>query len=521
VDVRVGYNAEHLLIRVGVFDRRLWYDPTPLPGELTDWDAVTLYLDLDGNIGTVPDGTSRRFDAQLNWWESRENYQAAYQGSGSGWEQSSLSFTTSSGWRGDAPNNGTDDRAWNLTYYIPFGELGLSGEPVQGTVWGLAVAVHDRDEGTGPFEPEQVWPETMVSTQPATWGQLAFGMPTFEPQAAVPDDTITVRHGLDGATVVDADVGGSSTCGSSAGPDYFPTWGSLQYPGKTFLNIQNLGDTGDWPCFSRTYVTFPLDAIPPGKVIISATLTMYQWGNAGEGYDPGPQPSLIQVLTVGEDWDENTITWNNAPWAVENIASTWAGVFPTWPGEPRTWDVAGAVVDAYAAGTPVRLALYESDWNYHSGKYFVSSDADEWSKERRPALAITYGRALADVAKSAQPTYGDQGDPVTYTLQFLGTGNSLVLTDTLPLEVSWLGDVEIEGTSVAPTYSASQHALYWSGAPSLGQEVTIWYVVSISTGDRESFRNAAELEEVGGNTSTATAMVIANPYLAHLPVVFR
>jgi hypothetical protein len=521
-DVRLGYSPEHLYVRVGAFDRRLWYDDTtPSPQDLTDWDAVTLYLDLDGNTGDAPDDSSYRLDAQLVWWESRSNYQAAYQGNGSSWEQTSLSFTTTSGWRGDAPNNGTDDRGWALTYRIPFSELGSDYRPVQATVWGLAVVIHDRDDASGTPIADQMWPEGMSSAQPATWGQLAFGTPTYEPQEASPEGTITVRQGLNGATVVDADVGGSSTCGSSAWPDYFANWGGLNYPDKDFLNIQNLGDIGDWPCFSRAYVTFPIDAIPGNKVIISATLTMYQWGNAGEGYDPGPQPSLIQVCTVAEDWDESTITWNNAPLAVENIAATWAGVFPAWPGEPREWDVSHAVAEAYTTGTPVRLALYESDWAYHSGKYFVSSDSDEWSKERRPTLTISYGRALADIEKSAAPTFGYQGDPVTYTLSLLGTGNPLTLTDTLPVEVDWLGNLECQGTAITPTYNVSQHALLWTDTPSLGHGVVIRYTVTISTSRRQALYNTAEIEEAGGSTDTSTEIVLANPYLSYLPLIFR
>jgi hypothetical protein len=126
VDVRIGYNSEHLYVRIGVFDRRLWYDSeTPSPEDLTYWDAVTLYLDLDGNTGGTPDGSAYRFDAQLVWWESRANYQVSYQGNGSDWEPASVSFTTTSGYRGDAPNNETDDRAWWLAYHIPFQELGL------------------------------------------------------------------------------------------------------------------------------------------------------------------------------------------------------------------------------------------------------------------------------------------------------------------------------------------------------------------------------------------------------------
>ena len=126
VDVRVGYNDDHLYLNVAAFDRRLWYDKTPSPDDLTAWHAVTLYLDTDGNVGDLPDANAYRFDAQLEWWEPREGYQVAYQGDESGWVAASVPSTTTSFWRGTAPNNEENDLGWALTYYIPFGSLGSS-----------------------------------------------------------------------------------------------------------------------------------------------------------------------------------------------------------------------------------------------------------------------------------------------------------------------------------------------------------------------------------------------------------
>ncbi len=520
VDVRVGYNDDHLYVRVGVFDRRLWYDTSPSPDDLTAWDAATLYLDLDGNVGSAPDASAYRFDAQLVWWEKpRDEYQAAYMGDGSGWVTATLPFTTTSFWRGNAPNDNVNDRGWALTYYIPFDSLGSSGPPAQDTVWGMALALHDRDDEGGAFIPDQIWPETMESGQPATWGQLAFGMPTYSPQLAISEGTLTVRQGLDGATVMDADVGGSSVCGTPAGPDYFPTWGELKYPGKEFVNIQNLGDIGDWPCFSRYYVTFPLEALPSEKIIISATLTLYQMGNAGAGQDP--QPSLIQVLTVDQPRVESTLTWNNAPLALENVAAAWADVFPDLPGEPRQWDVSRAVAEAYAAGTPLSLALYESDWHYHSGKYFWSSDVDDWSASMRPTLTVVWGRALAELDKSVAPPFGDQGTWITYTLNLLGSGNTLALTDTMPSGISAPGDFDLEGTDISPIYDNDQHHITWADTLTVGQEVTIRYPAQIITGNPAALVNTANLLELGGNISTDRATVIANPYLVFLPLILR
>jgi hypothetical protein len=519
-DVRVGYNDERLYVRAGAFDRWLWYDESPSAADLTDWDAFTLYLDLDGNAGTL-DANSYRFDGQLVWWEERDNYQAAYQGSGGAWITASTPFTTTSFWRGyDSPNNNSEnDRGWALTFSIPFASLGLSGAPAEGTVWGMAVVLHDRDDAAGAAIPDQAWPETTAATQPVTWGQLRFGIPSYEPLPAVSGDTVMVRDRVDGATVTDADVGGSTVCGGSAGPDYFPSWGSLNYDGNTVLNVQNLGDIGDWPCFSRIYLTFPLDALPADKAVISATLTMYQFGNAGAGQDP--QPSLIQVFTVDRDWDEATITWNNAPMAVENVSSAWADVFPELPGELRVWDVSRAVAGAYAAGTPLRLALYESDWAYHSGKYFRSSEMNEYEAYMRPTLRVTWGDPVAQVNASAQPSSGEQGDLISYTLHFLGTGRTLALTDTLSSGVRFSQFLSYDGPTGDPTYDPGQHRLTWSGTPALGQEVTIRYTASIEVATSQQLVNVVQLSEAGGNTSTDQAVVLANPRRIHLPLITR
>jgi hypothetical protein len=121
---------------------------------------------------------------------------------------------------------------------------------------------------------------------------------------------------------------------------------------------------------------------------------MFLFGNSGQGWEPVPQPSLIQVLTVREDWNENTITWNTAPLAIENVSSAWVDpveAFPDWPGIPYEWDVSGAVAEAYQTGEPLRLVLYSADGAIHSGKYFSSSDTDEWNADGRPTLSVTWG----------------------------------------------------------------------------------------------------------------------------------
>ena len=136
-------------MHVQAFDRRLWYDTSPSASDLTAWDSATLYLDTDGNVGTVPDASTYRFDAQLVWWEPRGPYQAAYQGNGSGFVQATLPFTTTSGWRGNVPNDDEDDRGWTLDYQDPLPEPG-PGEPARarnragGWLWLSTTATTDR-----------------------------------------------------------------------------------------------------------------------------------------------------------------------------------------------------------------------------------------------------------------------------------------------------------------------------------------------------------------------------------------
>lgn len=397
IDVRVGYNNTELYIRIAIIDRRLWVDDTDPQNNLTAWDSAALYLNLDGNRGNTPGQQSYKFVAMLDPWPTWnpewKDIKDTFRGNSSGWTQIPDIFLADSGWRGDALNNNGDDKGWAVGYVIPFSSLGLSGKPTSGTIWGMGVQVFDRDDEAGTAISPQVWPETFNSNQPATWGQLHFGLPTYVPPPVSNTGQVTIRHRLNGAVVKDAGVGGYTTCG--AGTDYWNNWGDKNEgyynPDRTDFNIQNQANVDDYPCFSKAYFSFPLTYIPPGKVIVSATLKIHMYGNS---YPAEAQPSLIQVLEIQEDWNEYTITWNNAPLPVSNHRRTWVNpvaTIPPWPGIPYEWDVSGLVANAYKAGKPLRIALYSADSAMHSGKYFVSSDTGDWNEEGRPTLVIVYG----------------------------------------------------------------------------------------------------------------------------------
>lgn len=390
-DVRVAYNNTELYIYVAAFDKRLWYDTSPAVNDLTAWDAVTLLINTSGATGSAPTTSAHRLIAQMNGGEARPNYQTALRGNGVTFVTATTLFTSTPGWRGDALNNNGDDRGWAMNLRIPFASLGVSAPPASGTVWGLGVILHDRDDAAGTPIADKTWVETLNLNQPSTWGQLAFGIPTYTPPSATGGGIVIVRRPTVTDTLVfDAAVGGT-TSNQCPGDTYhiWNVWGNANYASAPDFNIQNQSDVADWPCFSKYYVTFPLTAVPANKKIVTATLTLHQFG----GSNPAQaQSSWIQVLTVNENWSENTITWNNAPLARENISGSWAAPVSsfTWPGVARTWDVSRAVAEAYANGQPVRLVLYEADSAYHSGKFFVSSDTGDWNLDGRPRLDIRW-----------------------------------------------------------------------------------------------------------------------------------
>ena len=257
-DVRVGYNDTELYVSMNIFDRRLWYNPNPSTSPLTAWDATTLYLDLDGNTGNAPGATVYRFDAQLDWWEPRAGYQAAYRGNGSGWSSAAIPITTTTGWRGNAPNDDVDDRGWTSTMIFRSVLSGFPGPPSKGTSWGMALTLHDRDDAAGTLIPDETWPDSVSGSTPSSWGEVSFGLPTFTPPPATPRVTVTIRQGLNGATVPDAAVGGTIAVdgsGSTLCPGdsnyIWNQWGNANFGGAPRFNIQNEADVSDWPCFAR------------------------------------------------------------------------------------------------------------------------------------------------------------------------------------------------------------------------------------------------------------------------------
>jgi hypothetical protein len=416
-DVRIIDNNEYFKVYVFIFDRQLWQDLTPNSTDLTEWDAVSLYLDLDGTVGDVPDENSYRFESSISMdnydYEKREPYEVLYKGNGISWtleDEGESYFLTGSGsitcaWPGRVNDESSNSRCWYVEFMIPYSSLGFDQMPDNGTSWGMAIVLHDRDDEANTYIPDQVWPEAMQENTPSTWGQVVFGLPVYTPPSATSEETIEIKDDFkkpddpEGTKfVMDVDSGAHTTCDHHmcrdeqgnyiAGCTFWDVWGDTNYAGVAGINVQNVVQAGDWPCSSKVFLSFPLDSIPKDMVITSAQLRMYHFGNA---YPQEAKPTFIPIITTDGGWQEETLTWNNAPLARQNFGGTW--VKPLSTSEERKhyyWDITQPLTEAYLAGDDLNIALYSPSTSMHSGKYFASK---EWWRDSEycPTLIVTYG----------------------------------------------------------------------------------------------------------------------------------
>ncbi len=484
-DARMVYNNEALYVRFNVMDRLIWCAGVQNGGascENTDpalLDAVSLYINTGGNIGTVPTPTSYRFVAQYahewmrNSWPTA--WQQTYKGDGTEWQsQSADNFRTLGHYRGTGNfNTGEDSHGWWVAYEIPWSELGLTGPPAVGDTFGMAIELHDRDDVEGTPIISQDWPDTPQFDAPETWGELVFGVPNHIPPQVSNPTTLTLQHGVNGVTVSDVMVGGYTDCGAYT-TDFFNDWGNANYANPEhpqsnyYLNVQGQEDVADWNCQSKVYLEIPLDQLPAGKPIESATLTLNQFGNAGQGYPIAPDPSYIQVITIDQAWDENTVTWNNAPLAFENhvgitVDPLDTNTYPNWYADTpiaHEFNVALAVEDAKANGEPFRVVLYSADLARHSGKYFWSSEAQ--ALDRIPKLEIVYGDEITAILLPHDPT-APAPEPTDTTDDPAPTPTNnitvLAVPTGIPTTAPSATAIPVEATSIAPALTATPIAV--------------------------------------------------------------
>ena len=136
---------------------------------------------------------------------------------------------------------------------------------------------------------------------------------------------------------------------------------TVNHGNDTSIYVGSENQPTNFPCYNKSFLSFGLGSLPPGKVIISATLTLHEWGSAGEPSAPADEDhghdSYVWISSVADPWDVGTITWNTAPPIQQNLTmtriTTWPANYPIsshWPGIAFTLDATQLVADAYAAG---------------------------------------------------------------------------------------------------------------------------------------------------------------------------
>lgn len=412
-DVRMGYTNAALHVRVTIVDYALWYPLAPSTAtDLTQYDAVAIYLDTARDRSVMPHADDYWFLSAYRWDSGGDNpaWQRRARGTGAGWNTSwagAWTDATSGDWNCDpGPNSNACgiDNGWTAFFNIPFASIGLSAPPPTGTVIGFGVALYDRDDQppAGAVAP-QTWPETLSANSPATWGELRFGEPKYQPVPAIARGATMIRAASPADnTVEDAWMGGGGDCNGG----HFGG-GTINRGGDNRLFIGTEVRAVHFPCFNKSFLRFQLSAIPPGKAILSASLTLHLWGSAAPAL---AQRSWVHLFTVSDAWDEMTIHWNNAPLAQENVAATYVYTYSqapiVWPGDPYTWDATQAVAEAYARGQPLSVALYGSDTAEHSSKYLTASEAEDWNAAGRPRLDVVWGDPIQFPARAFLPRVG-------------------------------------------------------------------------------------------------------------------
>jgi len=132
------------------------------------------------------------------------------------------------------------------------------------------------------------------------------------------------------------------------------------------------------------YIRFDLSDVPEGSLIINARLEFFMHGQNGwMSYDYGVYPAL-------EPWNEQTITWNNAPITAPAPAiifdgAEWQGNWGRWQSILGFADLAQNWLDNPVSNYGLMIKAVSS---YYGEPYIYSSDSDQSDLAPRFILEI-------------------------------------------------------------------------------------------------------------------------------------
>ena len=126
---------------------------------------------------------------------------------------------------------------------------------------------------------------------------------------------------------------------------------------------------------------------------------------------------------------------------------------------------------------------------------------------------------VATVDKHVQPSACSNGDIITYTLNVVGNGEPLTLTDDLPAGLSV--PHSFAHTLGTAKYDTDQRRITWTGTPGAWESVTIRFPVTVEVDGPLALFNTAFLRDSEGYVSTDRTAVIVDAYQSSLPSVMR
>ena len=456
-EVRAIYDADGLDLTISVTDLYLWWiltDGVQFGGELRaeplDWDAIDIAIDPTPS-GHQPSANALRVlvanysdSDPVGYPETALPHLATRTWMGGAGAWTSVPDAVSAGhvWYNAVQNSWTAAQGPNDNYgdldggtvyhvFVPWASLGTT-EPPSGGTMRMIVTVRDVDDprdsdvtqGSSPTSgdslqvgplPTTTWPDRADGDDPSTWATLVMHQAPYAAPEVSASSVSEITS--DDVPTMDVTVGGHSflldrwTSGGGD-PDAFAetTCMDTHFAERPDLVVRPGAAPENLCYFSRALLMFDLaGVVPVGDAITHADLVMVHSGSDTRADAGSPDfdalTSSMQVHRLEGKWTdaplEQSVTWNTAPFAAENVGLGTVTPDVANGGSTVTFDVTPMVALAVARGEPLDLALYGADTRPDSGKLFHSREGGA-SVDERPRLRITHGPAL-DPSKLPDP----------------------------------------------------------------------------------------------------------------------
>jgi uncharacterized repeat protein (TIGR01451 family) len=277
------------------------------------------------------------------------------------------------------------------------------------------------------------------------------------------------------------------------------------------------------------------------QAVISAPATLYLYRDVHAGYAVLNGPAVI-AITLGETTpDISGEAWfSNIPFGTGQVLrgqigygtgadpAGWTWVEAAFNARLGNNDVFAATLTPTAPGVYSYTIRFDGNWaagnpnsTWHLGDLDGVYPGNGFDIHNVGVLTVTQPDLTVskDVAPSADL---DLGQVVTYTITLSndgdGAANGIVLTDTLPVGITFVGFVTANGA----THDAG--VISWSGNLAAGADLVIVFTATLDDDSAlygETITNRVEFASANAGTGSATAtFTVKQLYTIYAPVVF-